>query len=53
MMDVYAAFNAQSIKRREQLEQGTVLDEASLQSYAGDRLALAAACSHLALLGPV
>ncbi|MEU1670378.1 hypothetical protein ABZ547_43680 [Streptomyces sparsogenes] len=52
VMDMYAAFNAESVRRREQLEARTVLDEASLQSYAASSINLIAACSHLALLGP-
>ncbi|MFF7845188.1 hypothetical protein ACFZC6_41580 [Streptomyces ossamyceticus] len=52
VMDMYATFNAESVRRREQLEAGTVLDEASLQSYADASVNLIAACSHLALLGP-
>lgn len=52
VMDMYAVFNAESVRRREQLEAGTVLDEASLQSYADASVNLITACSHLALLGP-
>ncbi|WP_329266531.1 hypothetical protein [Streptomyces sp. NBC_01451] len=49
---MYAVFNVESIRRREQLEAGTVLDEASLQAYAEALFKLLTACSHLALLGP-
>ncbi|MFJ1673140.1 hypothetical protein ACIOK4_43670 [Streptomyces bottropensis] len=52
VMDMYAVFNVESIRRREQLEAGTVLDEASLQAYAEALFKLLTACSHLALLGP-
>ncbi|MEU8852219.1 hypothetical protein AB0C70_39725 [Streptomyces sp. NPDC048564] len=52
VMDLYAVFNSESVRRREQLGAGTVLDEASLQSYADYSTNLIAACSHLALLGP-
>ncbi|MEU5345885.1 hypothetical protein AB0H18_34480 [Streptomyces sp. NPDC020766] len=51
-MDMYAVFNAESVRRREQLDAGTVLEEASLQSYAEASISLTATCSHLALLGP-
>ncbi|MFF9490656.1 hypothetical protein [Streptomyces sp. NPDC014676] len=52
VMDMYAVFNAESVRRREQLEAVMVLDEASLQSYADASNNLIVACSHLALLGP-
>jgi hypothetical protein len=52
VMDMYAVFNSESVRRREDLEAGTVLDEASLQSYADHSTNLIAACDHLALLGP-
>jgi hypothetical protein len=52
VMDMYAVFNVESVRRREQLEAGTVLDEASLQAYGEALFNLLTACSHLALLGP-
>ncbi|MDH6590090.1 hypothetical protein M2161_009281 [Streptomyces sp. SAI-133] len=52
VMDMYAVFNSESVRRREEMEAGTVLDEASLQSYADHSINLIGACSHLALLGP-
>jgi hypothetical protein len=52
VMDMYAVFNVESVRRREQLDAGTALDEASLQAYTEAVFNLLTACSHLALLGP-
>ncbi|MGW0337142.1 hypothetical protein ACWD0J_35865 [Streptomyces sp. NPDC003011] len=52
VMDMYAVFNVESVRRREQLEAGTVLDEASLRAYGEALFNLLTTCSHLALLGP-
>jgi hypothetical protein len=48
VMDMYAVFNSESVRRREEMEAGTVLDEASLQSYADHSINLiprAATCA--------